>query len=578
MEAIWLPSFTALSTQANALPAAAVPVGIIFASLSCKELGKEGITLLSVECPAIVADALSQATESTITKEDVADCVVTCGSIQLNAKLRLSDPAQAAVVKAAVADGTAISKYVEEVLQEKVIELLAPSMGPVSSSPAPASIPAPSGSSPVPSSTPGPSGPTATPAPGTSSPALVSNPEEQTTDTVQISPVSQPSSSQPSVTITQLPSPADAPATLSPQVTTQSSQPASGERVTTGPTTSSTPVATGSPQTGATDFVSLDTTGSAAVPATVEQKAASRLPDQGTIIIAGSKLVPQGLATGVTIASSTMATVTALVTMASSVASKFSAAAAASVTEGSNVVVTIATAAQKSAAAVQSAGAGPFASAAAQSMKAGSFATAAAQQAQQVGTALRAPNMQALSKAASKGNGLGLMFTLDQMQSIGAAGLMAPADLPGFRAVAGSMEWTVQLPVPFWDFTGGWNGCIIAGSLAVHLQAAAAHLRSKLPSMHASPCEPCHCKRAWLHMRDLHQCIPPWLHAPATPTLMPAARPDRHTLLLPPQAPLKSQAQLSQQRRRSSATLTWLPPTWATSACWPWSASSSTAW
>jgi hypothetical protein len=97
-------------------------------------------------------------------------------------------------------------------------------------------------------------------------------------------------------------------------------------------------------------------------------------------------------------------------------------------------------------------------------MHAGTFATAAAQQAQQVGTVLNAPNMQALSKAASKGNGLGLMFTLDQMQSIGAAGLMAPADLPGFRAVAGSMEWTVQLPVPFWDFSGGWNGCILAAS------------------------------------------------------------------------------------------------------------------
>jgi hypothetical protein len=64
--------------------------------------------------------------------------------------------------------------------------------------------------------------------------------------------------------------------------------------------------------------------GSAAVPATVEQQAASRLPDQGPIIIAGSKLVPQGLATGVTIASSTMTTVTALVTMVASVASKFS--------------------------------------------------------------------------------------------------------------------------------------------------------------------------------------------------------------------------------------------------------------
>jgi hypothetical protein len=60
-------------------------------------------------------------------------------------------------------------------------------------------------------------------------------------------------------------------------------------------------------------------------------------------------------------------------------------------------------------------------------------------------------SMQSLNKIASKGSGPVLLFMLDQMQSVASSGTMAPADMPGFQAVTGSMGWTTQLPVPFWD-------------------------------------------------------------------------------------------------------------------------------
>jgi hypothetical protein len=65
----------------------------------------------------------------------------------------------------------------------------------------------------------------------------------------------------------------------------------------------------------------------------------------------------------------------------------------------------------------------------------------------------------AMSKAAGTvatqaATGPSIMFTLDQMQSLGASGAMAPADLPAFRAVAGSIGWTLQIPLPFLDWIG----------------------------------------------------------------------------------------------------------------------------
>ncbi len=47
----------------------------------------------------MIAFTLSNATGSTIAKEDVVNCVPICGSIRLSAQVLFSNPAQAAAVK-----------------------------------------------------------------------------------------------------------------------------------------------------------------------------------------------------------------------------------------------------------------------------------------------------------------------------------------------------------------------------------------------------------------------------------------------------------------------------------------------
>ncbi len=62
--------------------------------------------------------------------------------------------------------------------------------------------------------------------------------------------------------------------------------------------------------------------------------------------------------------------------------------------------------------------------------------------------------MSTVAKGVGKGPGSGLVTVLDQMQSVAATGAMAPADMPGFTAVAGAVGWTTQMPVPFWNDLG----------------------------------------------------------------------------------------------------------------------------
>lgn len=61
------------------------------------------------------------------------------------------------------------------------------------------------------------------------------------------------------------------------------------------------------------------------------------------------------------------------------------------------------------------------------------------------------------NKVAGKGSGAVLLFMLDQMQSVATSGFMAPPDMPGFKTVTGSLSWTTQLPIPFWDSTSKWH-------------------------------------------------------------------------------------------------------------------------
>jgi hypothetical protein len=54
--------------------------------------------------------------------------------------------------------------------------------------------------------------------------------------------------------------------------------------------------------------------------------------------------------------------------------------------------------------------------------------------------------LQALGKAGSAGGASITSSLLHQMQGVAASGSLAPSDMPGFQAVAGSGAWTNELP------------------------------------------------------------------------------------------------------------------------------------
>ena len=74
-----------------------------------------------------------------------------------------------------------------------------------------------------------------------------------------------------------------------------------------------------------------------------------------------------------------------------------------------------------------------------------------------MGTAL-----QALGKAGGGAGGGGPVTAvlLDQMQGVAASGSLAPGDMPGYQAVAGSGAWTNEVPLPFID--GATSECTAA--------------------------------------------------------------------------------------------------------------------
>jgi hypothetical protein len=338
-----------------------------------------------------------------IQQSDIRNPLLFCGSIRASAQLVLRSPAQLEAANAAISDTEALDQYVVTWVGENVQPRPSPSPG---QSP-PAVVGAPPAESPSPSRPPSKQSP---------------QPEESP------SPVPSPEVGKPS--------PAPSPKPADPEKPTEAPD---------GKPVMPSPLLPGGPRNGSDPPGS---SGPLPLPDT-EQKPAANQPQNGSQYAPLPKAVPQELVTGISIAASTMTTVTAAVTIATSVLSTVISAVAASatatVTIGSSVVVTVTAAiAQQGAILMQSVGGAQPA------------AATAATQARTMGAVLKAPNMQALSKVASKGSGLGVLFTLSQMQSIGTTGFMAPADMPGFKAVAGSMDWTVQLPVPFWDLTGGW--------------------------------------------------------------------------------------------------------------------------
>ena len=44
-----------------------------------------------------------------------------------------------------------------------------------------------------------------------------------------------------------------------------------------------------------------------------------------------------------------------------------------------------------------------------------------------------------------------MLYVLEQLQGIAATGGFAPIYMHGLRTVSGSLDWSVQVPVPFWD-------------------------------------------------------------------------------------------------------------------------------
>jgi hypothetical protein len=98
------------------------------------------------------------------------------------------------------------------------------------------------------------------------------------------------------------------------------------------------------------------------------------------------------------------------------------------------------------------------------------------------------------NEATKAGSGPSIFFTIGQMQMAGASGVFAPDERSTFRAVAGSMEWTMQVPSPLWDVTSEWR--IVAGSFkpvvctVVTIQLACSDLYAAL-STRAAPSTVC---------------------------------------------------------------------------------------
>jgi hypothetical protein len=164
------------------------------------------------------------------------------------------------------------------------------------------------------------------------------------------------------------------------------------------------------------------------------------------------KIVSEEFVTGISVAVGVVTTVTAAVasatTIIAAVATAIAATAAVAVTTttaaGTSVIMTVAAAAQQGLVAQQASAAQPVSSAMRQAVTAGLKAPALAQQGQHL-------------QSIARGGGPSIFNTLDQMQAVGSSGALAPFDMASFRAVAGSMDWTLQLPLPFWDMTSGWH-------------------------------------------------------------------------------------------------------------------------
>jgi hypothetical protein len=48
----------------------------------------------------------------------------------------------------------------------------------------------------------------------------------------------------------------------------------------------------------------------------------------------------------------------------------------------------------------------------------------------------------------------GMQYSFDQLQAMASTCAMAPIDMRSYRGIFGSMEWTIQMPLPFWQYFG----------------------------------------------------------------------------------------------------------------------------
>jgi hypothetical protein len=47
-----------------------------------------------------------------------------------------------------------------------------------------------------------------------------------------------------------------------------------------------------------------------------------------------------------------------------------------------------------------------------------------------------------------------MQYQFDQLQALASSGAMAPIDMRNYRGVTGSLDWTLQMPIPFWQYLG----------------------------------------------------------------------------------------------------------------------------
>lgn len=157
-----------------------------------------------------------------------------------------------------------------------------------------------------------------------------------------------------------------------------------------------------------------------------------------------------------TVAATVSATAAVVATVVSSIATTAAAAVTATAAAGGSVAMTVAAAAQQTLVVQQAAMAQPATTAARSAINTATAGLkAAAPGMSQVHAATKAASA-ANNVATKAGSGPSIFFTVGQMQMAGASGVFAPDEMSTFRAVAGSMEWTMQLPFPLWDLTSEW--------------------------------------------------------------------------------------------------------------------------